>query len=117
MTVENIFSMAVAVICISPILIIGIVQYNSKRPVGFWAGKEPPKEEQITDVKAYNHRHGIMWLLYGIGFLICFGCILFMDAVAASILAVAESIGGIFVMIAYHGRLDRIYGRKTGSGQ
>lgn len=117
MTVDNIFSMVVAMICISPILIIGIVQYNSKRPVGFWAGKEPPKEEQITDVKAYNHRHGIMWLLYGIGFLICFGCIFFMDAIAASFLAVAESIGGLFAMAAYHGRLDRIYTRESGSSQ
>lgn len=50
--VETIFSCVVAVICMFPLFIFGIVQYHSKKPVIFWAGKEPPTAEQFTDVKA-----------------------------------------------------------------
>lgn len=50
--VETIFSCVVAAVCMFPLFILGIVQYHSKKPVGFWAGKEPPKAEQLTDVKA-----------------------------------------------------------------
>ena len=50
--VETIFSCVVAVICMFPLFIFGVVQYHSKKPVIFWAGKEPPKAEQLTDVKA-----------------------------------------------------------------
>ena len=96
----------------APILILGIVQYNSKKPVGFWAGKEPPKAEEVTDVKAYNHRHGLMWICYGVGFIFCF-CLgfLFEDAawIVITVLSMAELLGGLIGMIAYHNRLDRIY--------
>ncbi len=112
MNAEIIFSLCITALSISPIIILGIVQYNSKKPVAFWAGKEPPKAEEITDIKAYNHRHGIMWVCYGVGFILCFGLgFLFgEDAwLAASVLSVAEVFGGLAAAIAYHNRLDRIY--------
>ena len=71
MTVEIIVSLCVVVVCISPLIILGIVQYNSKNPVGFWAGQEPHKAAEISDIRAYNHKHGIMWITYGIGFISC----------------------------------------------
>ena len=77
--VETIFSCVVAVICMFPVFIFGIVQYHSKKPVVFWAGKEPPTAEQLTDLKAYNHRHGIMWMVYSAAFVLCFFIGLVMD--------------------------------------
>lgn len=112
MPAEAIFSLVVGVICMLPVLIIGIVQYKSREPVGFWAGKEPPGKDQITDVKAYNHKHGLMWMLYGAGFILCFGCGMFLSSLLAVILAGIECIGGIFLMILYHNRLDRTYLKK-----
>lgn len=112
MTAENI--MAAVIVCISmlPIIIIGIVQCRSKEPVGFWNLMQPPKREQVTDVKAYNRKHGIMWLIYGIGFLLCFFCGWPFGGGVAAILGGVECIGGIFVMILYHNRLDRRYLKK-----
>ncbi len=114
MTGEKIFEIIICFICMMPIIIIGIVQYRSKKPVGFWSGKEPPKKEQITDIAAYNHKHGIMWIIYGAGFILCFMLGLIIDEKIALILSIIECIGGIFIAILYHNKLNRIYYRKDG---
>ena len=67
---EMIFSSVVLLVSASPIIILGFVQYRSKEPVGFWAGKKPPRKEEITDVGAYNRKHGLMWILYGLGLIV-----------------------------------------------
>ena len=114
MTAETVFFSVILLISTVPIIIIGIVQYRSKDPVGFWSGKKPPKKEQITDVKAYNHKHGLMWILLGVGFILCFICGLLFGGVIAGYLCIIEVIGGIFAMIAYHEKLGRMYRKKEG---
>ncbi len=114
MTAEIIIFSVILLISAAPIIIIGIVQYRSKEPVGFWSGKKPPKKEQITDVKAYNQKHGLMWILLGVGFILCLVCGLFFGGVIAGYLCMIEVIGGIFAMIAYHEKLDRMYFKKEG---
>lgn len=71
---ETIICFVILLLCALPIIILGIVQYRSKDPVGFWSGKKPPAREQITDVKAYNQKHGLMWIVYGVGILLSFVC-------------------------------------------
>lgn len=114
MTAEIIISLIVVLICIAPIIIMGIVQYRSKEPVGFWSGKKPPQKEQLTDVKAYNRKHGLMWILLGGGFLLCFVCGHFFGGLVAGYLCMIEIIGGILAMIAYHEKLERMYHKKEG---
>ena len=114
MTAEIIIFSVILLISAAPIIIIGIVQYRSKEPVGFWSGKKPPQKEQITDVKAYNQKHGLMWILLGVGFILCFVCGLFFGGMVAGYLCMIEVIGGIFAMIAYHEKLDRMYYKKEG---
>jgi len=114
MMAETIISSVIILISIAPIIIIGIVQYRSNEPVGFWAGEKPPKKEQITDMKAYNQKHGLMWILYGAGFLLCCACGVFLENMAAVFLCMFEAVGGIFGMIAYHDKLKRMYYRKEG---
>lgn len=47
--------------------IIGIAQIRkSDEPVGFYTLVDPPRENQITDMIAWNRQHGLMWILYGI---------------------------------------------------
>lgn len=56
-----------------------------------------------------------MWIVYGIGFFLCFVLAVFLGeelALAAVALGTVECIGGIFVMIAYHNKLNRRYFRK-----
>ena len=53
---------------------IGIFQMKSKKPVGFYSGVKAPDEEEISDVKAWNKKHGAMWILYGICILLAGVC-------------------------------------------
>ena len=56
-------------------LIIGCSQYRTKdNPVGFYNVTMPPSKEEISDIKAWNKKHGIIWIVYAacieIGFLL-----------------------------------------------
>lgn len=114
MTAETVIFSVILLVSTVPIIMIGIVQYRSKDPVGFWSGKKPPKKEQITDVKAYNQKHGLMWILLGVGFILCFVCGLLFGGMIAGYLCMIEMIGGILAMIAYHQKLDHMYCKKEG---
>ncbi len=111
---ETIFCAVILLVSIGPIIILGIAQYRSKDPVGFWSGKKPPEREQITDVRAYNRKHGLMWISYGVGFIVCFVCGLPFGGLIAGYLCMIEAMGGILAMIAYHNKLNRMYYRKQG---
>lgn len=111
---EIIISSVILLIGTAPVIMIGIVQYRSKEPVGFWSGKKPPQKEQITDVKAYNRKHGLMWIFLGVGFILCFVCGLLFGGEIAGYLCMIEIIGGIFAMIACHEKWDRMYCKKDG---
>lgn len=115
MMVETIFSTVVLLICAIPLIILGIVQYRSKEPVGFWAGKKPPRKEEITDVSAYNRRHGLMWILYGAGFVFSFACGMLFGGLAAAYLCMVEVFGGLVLMVIYHNKLNRRYYRARGN--
>ena len=56
------------IFCIVAIIIlgIGISQLRSQNPVGCYNGEKPPKAEQLSDVRTWNKKHGIMWIIYGI---------------------------------------------------
>ncbi len=109
---EMIFSSVVLLVSASPIIILGFVQYRSKEPVGFWAGKKPPRKEEITDVGAYNRKHGLMWILYGLGLIVCYVCGMSFGGLTAAYLCMAEVFGGLLAMAAYHNMLNRMYYRK-----
>lgn len=106
---EKIILFTNLLICAIPLIILGISQYKSADPVGFWTGKKPPAKEQITDVKAYNHKHGLMWILYGAGIMVCFFSMVFVGLETAMFLVLVECLGGIVAMIVYHNKLDRTY--------
>ena len=50
-------------------IILGIVQYRSKIPVSINTGEKPPREDELTDMTEWNHKHGRN--------LVVFGCMLF----------------------------------------
>lgn len=45
---------------------IGIFQYGGKKPAQISTGAPPIRPEELTDVRAWNHCHGIMWIVYGV---------------------------------------------------
>ncbi len=89
---------------------IGVSQLKSTTPVGFYSGEKPPTKEELTDVSAWNKKHGMMWLLYGIIILITVGIGALMGD---SVYTIIPLIGGILVpiilMIRYHKRLEKKY--------
>lgn len=50
-------------------IILGLSQYKAQKPVSLNTGEKPPREEELTSVTEWNHRHGRN--------LIIFGCVLF----------------------------------------
>ena len=92
---------------------IGISQLRSDKPVGFYSGERPPREEELTDVGAWNQKHGLMWLGYGIIMIASF-LIRYMigDSVWATVPLLIGSIVPVFFMIWYHQHLKEKYRKK-----
>ena len=89
---------------------IGITQLKSKEPVGFYSGEEPPSKEQITDVKAWNKKHGIMWIIYGSCIVVSWLCGLVIgDSVYIVIPYTIGLLVPIVFMIIYHHKLIKMY--------
>lgn len=53
---------------------IGISQIKSRKPAGFYSGVKAPDEKEISDVNAWNKKHGAMWILYGICIVFAWVC-------------------------------------------
>ena len=58
---EIIFWLIFMVPCSAIITGVGIFAWHSKKPMWLWSGSTV-KEEEITDVPAYNRANGIMWI-------------------------------------------------------
>ena len=61
-----VISLAVSLIFI----ILGIKQYRAEKPVAINTGEKPPREDELTSVTEWNHRHGRNFII--------FGCVLFL---------------------------------------
>lgn len=110
MTAANIFCFFIFIIVALLMIGIGVSQLRSQKPVGFYSGEQPPKEEELKDVPAWNVRHGLMWLIYGIIIIISyFAWFLIGDSVWCIIPVCGGLIVPIVVMIWYHHRLIKRY--------
>lgn len=58
-----------SLICILPLIGVGLYAFNKKTPMHFWAGTTV-KPEEISDIKKYNRANGTMWIVYGLSFLL-----------------------------------------------
>ena len=89
---------------------IGIFQIRSEKPVAFYSGEEPPKPEQVKDIKSWNKKHGLMWIFYGItmiigsmvGFTIKYSLLLVLVSFVCILLP-------MIIMVLYHKKLVKDY--------
>lgn len=91
------------------ISVIGIYTLFSKKPCGFYTVEKTPSEREITDVRAWNRKHGIMFISVGIWIAILILCGLLIDS---SLLFVFVLIGLLFAIpttIIYHNILVKKY--------
>ncbi len=105
-----IISFIIYVCAASVMFFIGMVQLTSKKPVGFYSGEKPPREADLTDVKAWNKKHGVMWVVYGGIILLSYGA---GAVVGDTVWCIVPMCGGVVVpiifMIGYHHRLRERY--------
>ncbi len=92
---------------------LGISQFKSKEPVGFYSGGDPPTEEQISDVDAWNKKHGIMWIVYGCCIAASWICgLLIGESIYVLIPYTIAFIVPVIFMIRYHHKLMEKYYKK-----
>ncbi len=46
-------------------IILGIRQYRAEKPVAINTGEKPPREDELTSVAEWNHRHGRNFIILG----------------------------------------------------
>ena len=92
---------------------IGITQIRSKDPVGFYSGIKPPTREELTDVDAWNKKHGTMYIAYGICIVSSWICGLVIgDSIYSVIPYTVGLLVPIIIMVIYHHRLVKKYKTK-----
>ena len=98
---------------------IGIFAWRRKQPMWFWSGSTV-KEEEISDVRAYNRANGIMWIAFSLIFWIC-TAIGIWNTKAAGIMMMAGCAAGIPLLIVAYRKIYRKYAkgekRKAGGGR
>ncbi len=46
-------------------IMLGVNQFRSKVPVSLNTGEVPPREDELTDMSEWNHKHGRNLIIYG----------------------------------------------------
>ena len=110
---ENIIGLMIYLAVASFMTGIGISQLRSKKPVAFYSGEKPPGEEELSDVKAWNQKHGRMWVLYGLIILVSYGIGVI---IGDTLWCVIPMCGGVVFplpfMIMYHHKLVKLYRKE-----
>lgn len=112
-TPESVISLVIYFIVTLIMFGIGITQLRSEKPVAFYSGEKPPAEQELTDIKSWNQKHGRMWILYGAVIL----CSYFIGSILGdSPWCILPMCGGLLfpipVMMWYHHRLSKTYLQK-----
>ena len=111
MNAETIMGLVIISLVALVMLTIGIFQLKKKDvPVGFYNLTAPPRKEEITDIIAWNKKHGMIWIIYGIcielGFLLG-------NVMPTGMLQMIVMTGGIILplpfMVMRHKSLEKKY--------
>lgn len=86
---------------------IGIYARLLTKPMWFWSGSTV-KEQEITDIPAYNKANSRMWMLYSMWFWVS-GILYFWFPVAAVIVMVVGSTAGMVPLIICYNHIYRKY--------
>ena len=88
---------------------IGIYAWRRTKPMWFWSGSSV-REDEITNVKAYNRENGIMWICYSAVFWI--STIMSIGSVStAGIVLAVGCLGGLPLLVIAYNRIYRKYKR------
>ena len=88
---------------------MGIYAWRRKKPMWFWSGSSV-REDEISDIPAYNRANGIMWIVYSLVFWVSAFMGLLNISAAGIVLAVG-CLGGIPLLAIAYSRIYRKYKR------
>lgn len=89
---------------------LGVSQLLRKTPVRGGILEAPPRRECVKDIVAWNQKHGILWIGYGV--LLSgsyFVLTLIKDHIVAAMLHMVAYIGGLTVYCIYDDKLNKAY--------
>ena len=86
---------------------IGVYARRRTKPMWFWSGSTV-KEEEITDIPAYNKANGNMWILFSLWYWVS-GFLYILSPVAAMIVMVTGSTVGMIPLIICYNRIYAKY--------
>ena len=104
---ENVIWLVIMIPCSLLFTGIGIYAWRREIPMWFFSGSTV-KEEEITDVKAYNRENGIMWICYSAIFWIS-TVLGIWSAVAAGIVLLVGCVVGSLLLVAAYNRIYKKY--------
>ena len=87
---------------------IGVYSIRKKTPMHFWSGTTV-KSEEITDVKAYNRANGIMWISYGVTYIIGLLLSTVFGSKIGTIITIFSSSIGLILLIIIYGKIYNKY--------
>ena len=88
---------------------IGIYAWRRTKPMWFWSGSSV-REDEITNVKAYNRENEVMWICYSAVFWI--STIMGIRSVStAGIVLAVGCLGGLPLLVIAYNRIYRKYKR------
>ncbi|MCM1500405.1 MAG: hypothetical protein NC124_18235 [Clostridium sp.] len=61
----NIIYLIISAIVLLIFIVLGVDQFRSKVPVALNTGEVPPREDELTDMSEWNHKHGRNLIIYG----------------------------------------------------
>ena len=83
-------------------ILLGIRQYKAEKPVAINTGEKPPREDELTSVTEWNHRHGRNLIIFGCALFITLSVfIYFIEKLDNSVFQVVIFLIVIFVEIAW----------------
>ena len=86
---------------------IGIFAWKRKKPMWFWSGSTV-REEELSDVAAYNRANGIMWI--GFSVVLWISTVAgYLHGQAGGIVLIAGCIVGIPILPVIYGKIYNRY--------
>ncbi len=83
-------------------ILLGIRQYKAEKPVTINTGEKPPREDELTSVTEWNHRHGRNLIIFGCALFVTLSVfVYFIEKLDSSIFQVVILLIVIFAEIAW----------------
>ena len=92
---------------------LGIHYIRSEKPLGFYTNEKPPKPEEITDVKAWNRKHGFSFMVFAAAITVVVLAPMFLDSLVGIVIIILGTAAAIAGFIIYHKHLEKLYRIKT----